>query len=121
MTTERQVRIKIRGELTDLTDEQRAGLRAEAPDHDPLSATGSSFTREGHVTYEIDSWPFFTFRFADSAETDDELAVAADRAVSGARAWLDARGLTYRLREPQVEDLSQAPQGSRQRREQRRG
>ena len=114
----REIRIKIRGEFKDLTAQQRDDLRAVAVQHDPLSTT---FTREGDVSYEVDVRPFFTFRFADSAETDDDVAVAAQRAESTARSWLDERGLAYRLREPQVEDLSQAPVGSRQRREQRRG
>ena len=112
----REFRIKVRGEFKDLTEEQRAGLLAEASEHDMLS---SAFTREGHLAYDLDARPFFTFRYADTGESDADLVAATARAETAARAWLDARGLAYKLKDPVAEDLSQAPMSKRQRREQR--
>ena len=117
MTT-RELRIQVRGEFKDLTDDQRATLLAEADQHDML---GAAFTPEGHVAYDVASRPFFTFRFAAVAETEAEVAAEAARAASAARAWLDGRGLSYKLKEPSVEDLSQAPMSKRQRRAQHGG
>ena len=114
----RELRIKIRGEFKDLTSGQRADLLAAAEDHDML---GASFTREGHVAYDLDARPFFTFRIADTAESDDDVATATARAVGSVREWLDAHGLSYKLREPVVEDLSQAALSKRQRKAQHRG
>ena len=114
----REFRIKVRGEFKDLTDEQRSGLLADASEHDMLS---SAFTREGHLAYDVAARPFFTFRFADTGETDDDLVAATERAVSAAGAWLDARGLSYKLKDPVADDLSQAPMSKRQRRAQHGG
>src|SRR4051794_510565 len=73
----RAFRIKIRGVFKDLTAEQRAELLAAAAEHDALTA---GFTPEGHVSYDITARPFFTFRFADSGESEEDLAAATARA-----------------------------------------
>ncbi len=112
----RAFRIKIRGVFEELTAEQRADLLAHAGEHDALS---SSFTPEGHLSYDIAARPFFTFRFADSGETDADLDAATARAEAAAGAWLTERGLAFRLTQTHAEDLSQAPLSKRQRREQR--
>jgi hypothetical protein len=112
----REFRIKIRGEFKDLTAEQRAELLAEAAEHDELA---TSFIPEGHLSYDLSARPFFTFRFAEAGETDADLPVAQERAEAAARGWLDGRGLSYVLRASQAEDMSQAPLGKRQRRQQR--
>jgi len=112
----RAFRVKVRGEFKDLTPDQRADLVAEASEHDAMSA---SFTPEGHLSYDLATRPFFTFRFADSGETDEDLVVATGRAEAAARRWLDERGLAYKLMPAQSEDLSQAPLSKRQRRSQR--
>ncbi len=111
----RAFRIKVRGEFKDLTDDQRADLLARAAEHDALSA---AFTPEGHLSYDLAARPFFTFRFAESGETEEDLAVATERAEAAARAWLDERGLGFKLLQSQAEDLSQAPLSKRQRRAQ---
>jgi hypothetical protein len=111
----REFRIKVRGEFKDLSDQQRSDLLAGAAEHDPLF---SAFTPEGHLAYDLAARPFFTFRFADRGETDDDLVAATARAEAAARAWLDARGLSYKLKDPVAEDLSQAPMSKRQRRAQ---
>ena len=114
----RELRIKVRGEFKDLTAQQRADLLAAAAEHDMLSA---AFTRDGHLSYDLAARPFFTFRFADSAETDADVAAATARAEEAARAWLDSRGLSYRLKEATTEDMSQAPLSKRQRKSQHGG
>ena len=112
MTT-RDFRIKVRGVFEHLSDQQRAELLAAAPEHDLF---GAEFTREGHLSYDLAARPFFTFRFADSGESDADLTAATERAESAARAWLEERGLGFRLIQTQAEDLSQAPLSKRQRR-----
>jgi hypothetical protein len=111
----RELRIKVRGEFKDLTADQRADLLASAAEHDMF---GASFTREGHLAYDLEARPFFTFRFADTAETDADVTAATARAEAATRAWLDARGLSYRLKDATTEDLSQAPMSKRQRKAQ---
>ncbi len=88
--TTRDFRIKVRGVFENLSDEQRAELLAAAAEHDLF---GAEFTREGHLSYDLAARPFFTFRFADSGESDEDLTAATERAESAARAWLDGRGL----------------------------
>src|SRR3954447_15593090 len=111
----RAFRIKIRGVFKDLTDEQRADLLAAAAEHDALTA---AFTPQGHLSYDITARPFFTFRFADSGESDEDLAAAAARGEAAVRGWLGERGLAFELTGTQAEDLSQAPLAKRQKRAQ---
>jgi hypothetical protein len=109
----RTLRITVRGSFRDLTDDQRAELRGRAADHDLLRA---SFTAEGHLAYDVDARPFFTYRFLYEGETEEDVARAVARAEAAARAEFDQRGLGYQLRSTQVQDLSQAPLSKRQRR-----
>ena len=109
----RQFRIKVRGVFEDLTAEQRDELLADAAAHDMLNA---AFTPEGHLSYDIAARPFFTFRFSDSGDAEEDIDDAARRAEAAARAWLDEHGLAYRLLSTQAEDLSTAPLSKRQRR-----
>jgi hypothetical protein len=111
----RTLRITIRGNFQGLTDDQRAELRARAAEHDLLRA---SFTTEGHLAYDVDARPFFTYRFLSEAETDEDVARAVAAAEAAATAALDERGLGHQLRSTQVQDLSQAPLSKRQRRTQ---
>ncbi|NHC16171.1 DUF6204 family protein [Motilibacter deserti] len=112
----RAFRIKIRGSFVGLTPEQRSALLAEAADHDMLSAR---FTPEGHMAYDVAARPFFTFRFADSGESEEDILLAEERAEAAVKAWLEARGLAYKLQQTVTEDLSQAPLAKRQRQAQR--
>jgi hypothetical protein len=114
--TSRDFRIKVRGEFKNLTPDQRAELLASASEHDALAA---SFTPEGHLSYDLAVRPFFTFRFSDSGESDEDLVAATERAEAAAAAWLNERSLAFRLLTSQAEDLSQAPKSKRQRRSQR--
>ncbi|MFF7245352.1 DUF6204 family protein [Embleya sp. NPDC008237] len=111
--SERTFRITVRGAFDGLSDEQRAALAAEAAEHDVLRA---AFTAEGHLTYDVAARPFFTFRFLDSGEAEEDIVPATARAVAGAEAWLTERGYGYKNLKAQAEDLSQAALSKRQRR-----
>ncbi|WP_328917638.1 MULTISPECIES: DUF6204 family protein [unclassified Streptomyces] len=119
MTT-RAFRVLVRGsfDLGALTADQRAALEADAPQHDVLHA---AFTPEGHLSYDLAARPFFTFRFQESGEAEEDIVAAAERAESAARAWLEERGYPYTRLTSQAEDLSLAPLGKRQRRAARAG
>ncbi|BFU44638.1 DUF6204 family protein [Krasilnikovia sp. MM14-A1004] len=110
----RSLRVTVRGAFADLTADQRAELLAEAAAHDVLHAV---YTRDGHLSYDVAARPFFTFRFADEVDGEDEIPAAQTRAVAAAEAWLAARGYGYRDLTAQTVDLSQQPIGKRQRRE----
>lgn len=113
MSDSRTFRITVRGAFGDLTPEQRAGLLAEAARHDVLFA---AFTREGHLSYDIAARPFFTFRFQDGGEAEEDILTAEEHALAAAEEWLTTRDLPYKNLTAQSEDLSQAPLGKRQRR-----
>jgi hypothetical protein len=108
----RTLRITVRGSFRDLTDAQRAELRVGAAEHDLLRA---SFTVAGHLAYDVDARPFFTYRFLREAATDEDVARAVAGAEAAASAELEQRGLGFQLRRTQVQDLSQAPLSKRQR------
>lgn len=116
MTT-RTFRITVRGAFAHLTAEQRTALLAEAAEHDVFSA---AFTPEGHLSYDIAARAAFTFRFQDSGEEEEDILLATERAETAARAWLEDRGYAYKDLRSQAEDLSQAPQSKRQKREARK-
>ena len=113
--TVRAFRIRVRGVFEDLTADQRTDLLNRASEHDPLT---TSFTPEGHLSFDLAARPNFTFRFSDTGERDEDLGPATERAEAAARAWLDERGLAFRLLESKSEDMSQAPMSKRQRRSQ---
>jgi hypothetical protein len=109
----RTFRITVRGAFDGLNGEKRAELLADAAEHDVLRA---EFTAEGHLTYDVAARPFFTFRFLDSGEAEQDILDAAARAEAAAVTWLTGRGYGYKNLKTQAEDLSQAPLGKRQRR-----
>ena len=78
----------------------------------------ASVTAAGHLAYDVDARPFFTYRFLREAGSDEDVARAAAGAEAAARTALEQRGLGYELRSTQVQDLSQAPMSKRQRRAQ---
>jgi hypothetical protein len=109
----RVFRISVRGVFDELSADQRAELLARAPQHDVLHA---AFTPEGHLSYDLVVRAFFTFRFLDSGEAEEDILEATARAEAAARAWLDDRGYRYKNLKSQAEDISQAPLSKRQRR-----
>ncbi|WP_330334034.1 DUF6204 family protein [Streptomyces sp. NBC_00536] len=109
----RTFRITVRGAFDGLTPEQHAELAARAPEHDVLRA---EFTTEGHLSYDIGSRPFFTFRFLDSGEKEEDILDAGARAELAAEAWLTEHGYGFKNLKSQSQDLSLAPLGKRGRR-----
>ena len=109
----RTFRVTVRGAFDGLDDTQRAELLSHAAEHDVLRA---SFTREGHLSYDIAARPAFTFRFLDEGEDEEDILEATERAETAATAWLTERGYGHKNLRSTAEDLSQAPLGKRQRR-----
>ncbi|MDH6131969.1 hypothetical protein P3T37_001354 [Kitasatospora sp. MAA4] len=109
----RTFRVTVRGAFDGLTTEHRAELLAAAPEHDVLHA---AFTPEGHLSYDLTARPFFSFRFLDSGEAEEDILEAVERAEAAAQTWLAARGYGYKNLKSQAEDLSQAALSKRQRR-----
>ena len=109
----RTFRITVRGAFTDLDEGRREELLARATEHDILTA---AFTADGHVTYDIATRPFFTFRFEATGDAADDLDPATARAEARARAWLAERGYGFKNLVAQGEDLSEMPLGKRGRR-----
>ncbi|MCX4745607.1 DUF6204 family protein [Kitasatospora sp. NBC_01287] len=116
--SERTFRITVRGAFEGLSEAQRAALLSAAAEHDVLFA---SYTKEGHLSYELAARADFTFRFLESGEADEDLVPAAARAEATAVAWLDGRGYGYKNLRSVAEDLSKAALGKRQRRAQASG
>ncbi|MFI8388948.1 DUF6204 family protein [Streptomyces sp. NPDC085540] len=114
MSATRTFRISVRGSFDGLTDDQRAELLAAAPEHDVLRA---EFTAEGHLTYDLAARPFFTFRFVDTGEAEEDILDATARAELAAESWLAERGYGFKQLKSQAQDMSLAPLGKRQRRE----
>ncbi|MFJ6795136.1 DUF6204 family protein [Streptomyces sp. NPDC091268] len=114
----RTFRVTVRGSFDGLTDAQRAELLAAAPEHDMLRA---EFTPEGHLTYDVSARPFFTFRFLDSGEAEEDILDATARAELAAESWLTERGYGFKRLTSQAQDLSLAPLGKRRRQAAARG
>ena len=115
--SERVFRVMVRGAFDGLSDEQRAALLAEAAEHDVLN---SAFTPEGHLAYDLAARPFFTFRFLESGEKDEDIVAAAARAETAAELWLVERGYGYKGLKSSAEDLSKMPLAKRQKQKQGR-
>jgi hypothetical protein len=112
--TSRTVRVTVRGSFDRLSDAQRAELLAVAGDHD-LHFT--EYTPAGHLAYDLAARPFFTFRFAVPAGSDDEVAAAAGKAEAQARGWLSGHGYGFKNLRSQTVDPAETPLGRRGRRE----
>jgi Family of unknown function (DUF6204) len=110
----RTVRVTVRGAFDRLTGDQRAALLAEQAEHDMRF---TRYTPQGHLSYEIEARPFFTFRFAEQVHEEAEIPAVTARAEAAAAAWLTGRGLGYKNLTSQTVDLSQVPLGKRGRRE----
>ena len=96
-------RVAVRGRFADLTDDARAQLVAEAPQHDTVSV--GAFTDEGTFTYER-AVDFFTFRFQLRARGDDARAEAELDAIERAERYLSGRGLGFRDLKVQATDMA---------------
>ncbi|MEV6583375.1 DUF6204 family protein [Streptomyces sp. NPDC051582] len=114
----RTFRITVRGSFDGLSAEQRAELLAAAPEHDMMR---SAYTTEGHLSYDIAVGPFFTFRFLDSGEAEEDILDATARAELAAESRLTERGYGFKRLTSRAQDLSLAPLSKRQRQAAARG
>ena len=76
----------------------------------------AAFVPQGHLSYDLAARPFFTFRFSDEGEAEEDILAATARAQAAAHAWLDERGYGYKNLRSAAHDLCQASQSERQRR-----
>ncbi|GLW30478.1 DUF6204 family protein [Actinoplanes regularis] len=113
MSDSRTIRVTVRGSFDNLTDEQKAELKADGGD-DLLTV---EYTEQGHVTYDIAARPFFTFRFAEQVTDEKEIPRVTARAEAKTIAWLDQRGYGYKKITSQTVDMSEVPLGKRGKRE----
>jgi hypothetical protein len=113
MTT-RSLRITVRGYFDRLSEAQTAELVAAGAEHDFLF---TAYTPEGYLAYDLPSRPFFTFRFADSVDSDQDIPAATAEAEQKAAAWMAQRGYAVKNLSAQTVDLSEVPLGKRGRRE----
>ncbi|MEV0411126.1 DUF6204 family protein [Streptomyces sp. NPDC050448] len=114
----RTFRITVRGSFDALTADQHAELLAAAPEHDVLHAV---YTAGGHLAYDLAFGPFFTFRFLDSGEAEEDILDATARAELAAESWLTERGYGFKRLTSRAQDLSLAPLSKRQRQAAARG
>lgn len=111
--TERTFRIMIRGSFHALTDAQRAELLADAAEHDVLNA---AFTPEGQLTYDLAMRPFFTFRYLEQGEREEDIVAAGEHALTMAELWLTEHGYGYKgLKVSSAQDMTLMPLAKRQR------
>jgi len=116
--SERTFRVMVRGAFDGLTDAHRAALLAEAAEHDVLTA---AFTPEGQLTYDLTMRPFFTFRYLEHGEREEDIVAASGRAQAAAEQWLTERGYGYKGLKVSAEDMSLMPLAKRQRKAQAAG
>jgi hypothetical protein len=116
--SERTFRVMIRGSFDALTDDQRATLLAEAAEHDVLNA---AFTAEGRLAYGLAMRPFFTFRYLEHGEREEDIVAAGERARAKAEQWLAERGYGYKRLKVSAEDMALMPLAKRQRKAQAAG
>jgi len=109
--SERTFRIMVRGSFDALSAEQRAELLARAAEHDVLNA---AFTADGSLTYDLAMRPFFTFRFLEHGEREEDIVAAGERAQVKAELWLTERGYGYKGLKVSAEDMSLMPLAKRQ-------
>lgn len=116
--SERTFRVTVRGSFDALTADQRAALLAEAAEHDVLN---SAFTEEGKLTYDLAMRPFFTFRYLEHGEREEDIVPAGERAQAKAEEWLVERGYGYKGLKVSAEDMALMPLAKRQRKAQAAG
>jgi hypothetical protein len=108
----RTFRVTVRGSFDALTEDQRTALLAEAAEHDVLNA---AFTAEGQLTYDLAARPFFTFRFLEYGEREEDIVTAGGSAQTKAELWLTERGYGYKGLKVSAEDMELMPLAKRQR------
>ena len=114
MTSERTIRVTVRGSFDNLTDAQRAELVAAGAEHADMLAV--AYTEEGHLHYDLAARPFFTFRFAGTVTDEKDIPQVTARAEAKAAAWMTERGYGFKRLTSQTVDMSEVPLGPRGRR-----
>jgi len=114
----RAVRVTVRGVFDGLSEAQLSELVAEREQHSFLR---TEYTPDGYLAYDLPSRPFFTFRFAEEAADEAQVARATARAEAKAAAWMAERGFPVKNLTAHAVDMSEVPLGKRGRREARRG
>ncbi|NMO52729.1 hypothetical protein HH310_16210 [Actinoplanes sp. TBRC 11911] len=108
------IRVTVRGSFDNLSAAQLAELVAEQAEHDFLR---TEYTADGYLAYDLPGRPFFTFRFAEQAADEADIARAAARAQAKAEAWMAERGYPVKGLSTQTVDMNTVPLGKRGRRE----
>ena len=109
----RTIRVTVRGSFESLTDDQRAALLAAQDEHDFRNV---SYPPEGHLSYDLKSRPFFTFRSSATVTDEGDIPGVTAGVEAAAAAWMRERGYSYHLTRTETVDLSQMPLGARGRR-----
>ncbi|MET0424019.1 MAG: DUF6204 family protein [Actinoplanes sp.] len=109
----RTVRVTVRGSFDGLDAGQLAELVAAQADHDFLTTV---YTADGYLAYDLPARKFFTFRFAEEVDEENEIPRAAARAEAKAQAWMDQHGYAVKNVTSQTVDMSAVPLGKRGRR-----
>lgn len=89
-------RVVVRGQFTDLDQETRDRLVAEAPEHDIFK---SAFTTDGTFTYDPSLVSFnvrYETRVADSHPGTDPGSAAVAMAIERASSWLSSVGIGHK-------------------------
>ncbi|MEV6731105.1 DUF6204 family protein [Streptomyces sp. NPDC051364] len=60
----------------------------------------AAYTAEGHLGYDLAFGPFFTFRFLDSGEAEEDILDATARAEPAAESRLSERGYAFKRLPP---------------------
>lgn len=110
----RTIRVTVRGSFDRLSEQQLAELVGAQAEHDFLN---TSYTPEGYLAYDLPARPFFTFRFAASAEEQAEIPAITADAQARAAGWMAERGYPVKNLSVQAVDMSEVPLGSRGKRE----
>jgi len=110
----RTIRVTVRGRFDGLSETQLAELVGAQAEHDFANV---AYTAEGYLVYELPARPFFTFRFAATAEEPTEIPAITADAQRRAAAWMAERGYPVKNLTAQAVDMSEVPLGSRGKRE----
>jgi hypothetical protein len=104
----------VRGRFDGLSEAQLAEVVAAQAEHDFLN---TSYTPEGYLAYDLPARPFFTFRFLATAQEQEQIPAITSGAEQKAAAWMADRGYPVKNLSAQAVDMSEAPLGSRGKRE----
>ena len=102
MSEQHTYRVIVRGTWDGLTEEARARLLAEAPEH---GLTSMRFSEEGSLTYEPSPLKHFSMRYVVVSDAADGEEMAGAIAEDRAETTLRERGYGFRDLKSTVTDL----------------